>query len=235
MKAGATPAARKARPAAIPRVGSRPALRSALMAPRRCLVCGTAHAACGAETVEGVVDVLSIEETPTSMGRLKRYDTPTGTLRLSDAAARARGLNPADGKPDRIGRPAPIDEVSEAPVAEGVVVEHGTEVPKGAIPPGGPTARAREAALEEERLARLAAEEKLAEAEAALAAAREAQAFADPIVEGDGTEPPAEGVVEGVEAPADPTVVVDAPTPPPADIAGDGTSTTGGSRRRRRS
>lgn len=96
------------------------------------------------------------------MGKLKRYPNPQKAgafLLLDDKEAKRLGLTELGE--ERHAPPAPADEVTEG--ATPIVVEHGqekalvagSETPKGALAPAGPTRRAREQAAQNEALAGL--------------------------------------------------------------------------------
>lgn len=105
-----------------------------------CLVCATGSCAC---TRGGPTTVVAFDQTtrraPVSTGTKKRYPNPNGLgfIRLSDERARRMGLIPDQDAPAEA-PPEPID----APTA------HQSDVPEGALAPGGPTARARAKAAE---------------------------------------------------------------------------------------
>lgn len=128
------------------------------MAPKRCLVCGAAHAICGPKT-----DTTAIDErvrSRTKMGtEKKRYPNPahgpSAFLLLTDEGAERLGLDPKDGEPHRRPGPAPIDVTNEggaALVSSETAATGGAPdeaKPDGALAPGGPTSRARRAAAAE--------------------------------------------------------------------------------------
>lgn len=102
-----------------------------VVAPGRCIVCGAGSCACGGPTTVTPVDQRMRSKTM-SRGRKKVYKNPRGPgyLRLSDEAAAKLGLTPTAEE----GPVAPLPPAPES------------DVPKGAMPKGGPTARARAAA-----------------------------------------------------------------------------------------
>lgn len=105
---------------------------------KRCKVCGADHAACGPTTDVEPID--EIRDRPGDRSVLKKYPNPQkpgAFLRLNDRDAAALGLTgQAVERGSRpVAPPVPIDSAT-----------HETDAPKGALPPGGPTARARAAA-----------------------------------------------------------------------------------------
>lgn len=131
--------------------------------PGACLVCGASSCSCG-----GPTEIVPIDQRVRSrgpVGRLKRYPNPAregAFLRLSDEDARRMGLA-GQAVEDRPRRPRPPDVTNEGasgPLTSSKTAEKTAEkaeepssssdVPEGALRPGGPTSRARAKAQETE-------------------------------------------------------------------------------------
>jgi glycosyltransferase involved in cell wall biosynthesis len=130
---------------------------------KRCLVCGAAHASCG-----GPTDVVPVDEQMTRServpGPLKRYPNPARAgayLKLDEETARRMGLTgePVEPLPallssktaaasstSRQEPPGALAGPGRPAASSAAGPRSGPSVPKGAIPPGGVTHRARAAA-----------------------------------------------------------------------------------------
>jgi hypothetical protein len=108
-----------------------------------CPICHAPHASCGGTETPpvGIVDLP--QESSNMAGPLKRYSNPVkkgAFIRLSDAEAKRLGIL-GQHLADRERTAPPLDLASSAP-AETMLVRS-SAIPKGAMPPGGPTQRAR--------------------------------------------------------------------------------------------